>query len=63
MGILGRCVVGAPWVTPPILIGFLSTGGQFFAAIWNAIELVLLTIWWAPFVMISNKVNAANEAE
>ena len=63
MGLLGRVVVGVPWVTPPILIGFLATGGQFFGALWNAIELVLLTLWWTPFVILSNKVTAASEAE
>jgi PTS system, lactose/cellobiose family IIC component len=60
MGILDRVVVAAPWVTPPILIGFLSTGGQIFAAIWNAIAVVLLVIWWTPFVLINDKVNAKN---
>jgi len=63
MGILERCVVGVPWVTPPILIGFLATGGRVFGSIWNAIELVVLTLWWTPFVMLSNKVTAAAETE
>ena len=62
-GIIRRPCIQAPWVTPPILIGFLCTGGDIKGAIWNAIEIVLLTILWTPFVMMSDKVEAKEAAE
>lgn len=58
-GVLARCALTAPWVTPPIIIAFLATGGNVFAAIWNVIEIVILTLWWTPFVLISDRVEAA----
>ena len=58
LGIIERVVLSAPWVTPPILFPFLATGGGIKAAVWAAIEIVLLVLLWTPFVMISNKQNA-----
>jgi len=61
MGIIRRCCISAPWVTPPILIGFLATGGDFKGAIWNVIELVILTVLWTPFIMMNDKLEAAQQ--
>lgn len=58
-GIIRRPCIQAPWVTPPILIGFLCTGGDIKGAIWNVIELVLLTVLWTPFVMMNDRVESA----
>ena len=41
---------------------FLATGGDFRAAIWVVIEIVILTAIWTPFVMMNDKMTAA-EAE
>ena len=62
-GILRRPCIEAPWVTPPILIGFLCTGGDIKGAIWNVIEIVILTVLWTPFVMVNDKVEAKEAAE
>ena len=61
MGIIRRCCISAPWVTPPILIGFLATGGDFKGAIWNVIELVILTVLWTPFIMMNDKLEAKED--
>ena len=61
MGIIRRCCISAPWVTPPILIGFLATGGDIKGAIWNVIELVILTVLWTPFIMMNDKLEAGQE--
>jgi len=61
-GLIRRTCIEAPWVTPPILYGFLATGGDVKGAIWNAIELVLLTVIWTPFVMVNDKVEARQAA-
>ena len=62
MGLIGHIVLEIPWVTPPILNAFLATGGNFPAAIWSAVEIVLLTVLWTPFVIMSGRVSA-KEAE
>lgn len=56
--IIDRTCLNVPWVTPPLLYAFLATGGSFKSLIWNAVEIVFLTILWMPFVQISNKQNA-----
>ena len=61
MGIIRRCCISAPWVTPPILIGFLATGGDIKGAIWNVIELGLLTALWTPFIIMNDKLEAGQE--
>lgn len=57
VGLIEKVVLSTPWVTPPILWGFLATGGGIKAMIFQAVELVLLTLLWIPFVMVSNKKN------
>ena len=57
LGIIEKVVLSTPWVTPPVLWGFLATGGGIKAMIFHVIELVLLTLIWTPFVMMSNKQN------
>lgn len=57
-GMIRRPCIDAPWVTPPVLVGFLCTGGDFRGAVWNVIEIVLLTILWTPFILMNDKVQA-----
>ena len=56
-----RCCISAPWVTPPILIGFLATGGDIRGAIWNVVAIALLTVLWTPFIMMNDKLEAGQE--
>ena len=59
--IIERGCLSIPWVTPPVLTGFLVTGGGFRAAIFQVVTIILDTILWVPFVMMSNKQNASAE--
>ena len=59
--IIERGCLSIPWVTPPVLTGFLVTGGGFRAAIFQVVTIILDTILWVPFVMMSNKQNAVSE--
>ena len=59
--IIERGCLSIPWVTPPVLTGFLVTGGGFRAAIFQVVTIILDTILWVPFVMMSNKQNATAE--
>ena len=55
IGFCGRMVVNAPWTTPPILMGFLSSGGNVGAAITQLLSIVIAFVIYIPFVLISNK--------
>lgn len=56
-GLIRRPCIDAPWVTPPIICGFLCTGGDFKAVIWNVIEIVGLSALWTPFVLMNDRVS------
>ncbi|MGL4561475.1 MAG: PTS sugar transporter subunit IIC [Brevinema sp.] len=57
IGLIDKTIVLIPWTTPPILSAYLSTGGDIKAAILSALLLVLSVVMYAPFVLLSNKVN------
>ncbi|MFK4566647.1 PTS sugar transporter subunit IIC [Enterococcus sp. UD-01] len=46
-----------PWVTPPILSGYLATAGDFRAALLQVVIIVIGTLIYMPFVLFSNKVK------
>jgi len=51
-GLVGRPVVGIPWTTPPIVGHYLATGGDWRAAAWGAVSIVLaMAVYW-PFARI-----------
>ena len=54
LGLVGHTIVPIPWVTPPIISGFISTGDIRGAIVQVVILLVGIAIY-APFVIISNK--------
>jgi PTS system cellobiose-specific IIC component len=48
-GLVGRPVVGIPWTTPPVIGHWLVTGGDWRAAVWGVISILLaMAVWW-PF--------------
>lgn len=59
--IIGRPIIAIPWTTPPIISGFISTGGDFRAAIWQIIELFLSALIYYPFFKILEKREIAKE--
>ncbi|EOI03102.1 PTS system, lactose/cellobiose family IIC component [Enterococcus moraviensis ATCC BAA-383] len=46
-----------PWVTPPILSGYLATAGDFRAVLLQIVIIVIGTLIYMPFVLFSNKVK------
>lgn len=62
-GIIGKPIVSVPWTTPPIFSGFLVTGGDWRAAVWQAIELVLSVLIYYPFFKIAERVKMKEEKE
>lgn len=47
--IIGMIVAQVPWTTPTIISGFLMTGGDWRAAVWQAIELIFAILAYYPF--------------
>lgn len=62
-GIIGHVVAQIPWTTPPILAGFLVTGGDWRAALWQGIELVLAVAMYFPFFKACDRQAVKEEAE
>jgi PTS system cellobiose-specific IIC component len=46
------------WVTPPFLLSFLATGGDWRAPVVTLVCVVVSFLIWAPFVIAANKVEA-----
>ncbi len=58
LNFMSKCVVYIPWTTPPLLSGYLATGGDFRAVIVQLIILVIGVFLYLPFVKINDKVLA-----
>lgn len=58
LGLMNPCVVQIPWTTPPLVSGFLATGGDWRAVVVQAIIIVLGVLIYLPFMKISEKVQA-----
>lgn len=62
-GLVPPVFMQVPWVTPPILMAFLATGGNIGAALLAAVNLVLSVFLWAIFVILGNKVDIKEEEQ
>lgn len=52
-----------PWVTPPIISGYLATGGDIRAAIMQVVIIAVDTLIYMPFVFASNHQYALKAQE
>ena len=50
--IIGRPVVQVPWIMPPVIGAYLSTGGNIPAMIWSICGLILAGVIYYPFFKI-----------
>lgn len=60
-GLVPPATVMPPWVTPPILGGFLATQ-SISGAVLSAVNLVISIVMYMPFVMLSTKQELKREA-
>lgn len=60
IGFCARMVINAPWTTPPGLMAFLSTGGDWKAGLVQLICIAIATLVYIPFVLIANHQNQEN---
>ncbi len=63
LNFMNACVVYIPWTTPPLLSGYLATGGDFRAVIVQAVILVIGVLLYIPFVKINDAVLSRNVVE
>lgn len=63
LGIIGKPVVMIPWTTPPIIGHYLATGGDWRAAVWGCIALVIAGLIYYPFFKAYEKQRAEQDAE
>lgn len=57
VGLINKTIIQIPWTTPPIMSGYLATGGDWRAAILSVLLLVLSVLIYTPFVLLSNRIN------
>ena len=60
-GLIGKVVVAIPWTTPPLLSGYLATGGDWRAVLWQAVALVISVCVYYPFFKASEKSKLKEE--
>ncbi len=56
-------VLPVPWTTPPILLGFLATGGSVMGALSQAIAVVVSIVCYIPFLIAYEKFQNKQAAE
>lgn len=57
LGFMDRTVAFVPWTTPPLLSGFLATGGDWRAVVVQLIIIVGGVFLYLPFMKISERVT------
>lgn len=63
LGLIGKVCAMIPWATPPILSGFLATGGDWRAAVFQIFEIVLAFAIWFPFFKLAEKQQIQKEEQ
>ncbi|MCI8605507.1 MAG: PTS sugar transporter subunit IIC [Hungatella sp.] len=66
LNFMNECVVYIPWTTPPLLSGYLATGGDFRAVLVQIVIIVIGVLLYLPFVKINDRVlskTVSNDSE
>lgn len=63
LGLVSRTVAQIPWATPPILSGWLVTGGDWRAIILQIVNIVISVVAYMPFVKIADQAELKKEQE
>lgn len=61
-GIIQKPFVNVPWTTPPIIGHYLVSGGDWKAAVWGAISIVLAMAVYYPFAKAAERQRLKAEA-
>jgi len=60
--IIEKPFVNVPWTTPPIIGHYLVTGGDWKAAVWGAVSIVLAMMVYFPFAKAAERQRRRVEA-
>ncbi|MDR2509401.1 MAG: PTS transporter subunit EIIC [Spirochaetaceae bacterium] len=61
-GVVRATVAILPWATPPIVSGYLATGGDIKACILQLINIAIAVLIYMPFIKVVDNIEAKNEA-
>jgi PTS system cellobiose-specific IIC component len=54
-GLIHKPFVNVPWTTPPIIGHYLVTGGDWRAAVWGLVSIVLAMAVYYPFARMAER--------
>ncbi|WP_066497074.1 PTS sugar transporter subunit IIC [Abyssisolibacter fermentans] len=57
LNIIGRPVVAVPWTMPAVIGPYLITGGDWKAAVWSLISIIIAAVIYYPFFKACEKQN------
>lgn len=60
--VIHRPFINIPWTTPPIIGHYLVTGGDWKAAVWGAISIVIAMVIYFPFARAAERQRLKAEA-
>jgi PTS system cellobiose-specific IIC component len=61
IGIVPLTTVMVPWTTPPVIGGYLATGGSIMGGLLSVINLAIAFAMYLPFVFIAEKIESDRE--
>ncbi|MBC2047890.1 PTS sugar transporter subunit IIC [Listeria booriae] len=61
IGWVSHTYILTPWVTPPLISGYLATGGDIRGSILQLVIIIVGTLIYLPFVIASNRVYAMEQ--
>lgn len=62
-GIIRRPFVNVPWTTPPVIGHFLMTGGDWKAAVWGVVSILIAMTVYYPFAKAAERQRLNAEAK
>ena len=62
-GFCPKIVLEVPWTMPPVLFGFVATGGNLMGAVAQLVVLAVSTVVYIPFLIAYEKFQAKQAAE
>ena len=62
-GFCPKIVLEVPWTMPPVLFGFVATGGNLMGAVAQLVVLAVSVVVYIPFLIAYEKFQAKQAAE
>ena len=61
-GVIQKPFVGVPWTTPPVISRYLVSGGDWKAAVWGAMSILIAMAVYYPFAKAAERQRLKAEA-